>query len=192
MENIMMFSKKNFLRVRLRGLIAVWAITVAAVLGGGAYAIAIATVTASATDTVVTSTTNTNLSPTGGVPTTILSLTLPGSSTKASSYVLSAYGDLVNFGPSDYTRCAIRVNGSLVAAVAILVGDPSASGNQGPAGLLSPFALAGGITVPAGTTSENATFYCAHDNTNGSTPYVDASASFVAHRTGSLKVATEP
>ena len=180
-----MFSQKNFLGFRVGRLIAGTTFA-AAILSGGAYAIA------SAIDTVVTSTANTNLSTTGGVPTTILSLTLPGSSTNSVSYVLSSYGDLVNFGQSDYTRCAIRVNGNLTAAVATLVGDPSTSGNEGPAGFLSTFALAGGVTIHAGTASESAILECAHDNTNGATPYVDQSASLVAHRAASLKVITEP
>ena len=185
---MMIFSEKNSLRVLVRRLI-VGAMTAAAILGGSTYAIASAT--ASATDTVVTLTSNTNLSPDGGVTTTILSLTLPGSSTLATHYVLSGYGDLVNFAASDYTRCNIVVNGNQVAAVSTIVGDPSASGGQGPSGLLSPFGLTGGVTVPAGTTSENAVLQCWHDSTLGAMPYVDANASFVAHRTSSLKVATE-
>jgi len=120
MEHTMMFNKKNFLRIRVYRLIA-GAMVAVGILSGGAYAIA------SVTDTVVTLTNNTSLSPTGGVPTTILSLSLPGSSTGSVHYVLSSYGDLVNFSPSDYTRCAIQVNGNLVAAVATLVGDPAMS-----------------------------------------------------------------
>ena len=107
-------------------------------------------------------------------------------------YVLSAYGDLVNFTASDYTRCNIVVNRKEVAAVSTLVGDPSVSGGQGLAALLSPFTPAGGVTVLAGIRSENAILQCWQYNTFGAMPYVDANASFVARRTGSLKVATEP
>jgi hypothetical protein len=168
-------------------------VTVAAILGGSSYAVAasLTSVTASRHDTIVSISANHNLSPTGGVNTTILSLTLPGSSTERTDYVLSAYGDLVNFGPSDYTRCGVNVNGTSVAGVSTIVGAPSAAGAWGPAAFLSPFAEVGGVKIPAGTASETATLVCEHDHSNGSTPYVDAGTSMLAHRTDSLTIATE-
>ena len=144
-------------------------VTAALASGGVAYAATSGTPTASKADTIVTTTTNESLSGTGGVPTTIASLNLP-----PGAFVLHASGDLVNFGPSDYTRCQVFVAGTQVAAVSTLVGNPSASGAQGPAGLLSPFALVGGA-VNTTTSNELAVLRCSHDHTDGATPYVDSS-----------------
>lgn len=179
--------------VRPRRLTLIGLVLAAGIVAASGYVIAVAasSVTASATDTIVQSTANTNLSTTGGVETTILTLTLPGSATSR-DYVLTASGDVVNFGPSDYTRCQIFVNTTQIAAVAMIVGDPSATGARGPAGFLSTFAEVGGVTIPAGTASETATLQCEHDTSNGATPYVDAGASLTSHRTKSLLVATEP
>jgi hypothetical protein len=96
----------------------------------------------------------------------------------------------VNFGPSDFTPCQIFVAGTQVAAVSALVGDPTASGNQGPAGLLSPFALTGGAVNTTSSTVP-AMLRCEHDDTLGATPNVDSSASLWAHKTGGLKLATQ-
>lgn len=161
----------------------------AAVIGGSAYAATSSTVSASATDTVVTlASANRSLSVTGGEMTPVLMLRLPDTH-KASHYVLAAQGDLVNFGPSDYTRCNIVVNDHQVAAVSTIVGDPSAPGTEGPAAFVSPFALTGGVTVPK--TGATAVLQCWHDNTFGATPYVDTNASLWAHRTASLHLGTE-
>jgi hypothetical protein len=131
---------------------------------------------------------NKNLSNTGGVLTPILTVQLPASA-KGRQYVLAAQGDLVNFGPSDYTRCQILVNGTQIAAVSTMVGSPTTGGNRGPASFLSPFSLTGGANVPAA--GGTATLRCWHDTTNGATPYVDASTSIWAHQTGSLTTGTE-
>jgi hypothetical protein len=160
-------------------------VTAALVTGGAAYAARSSTPTASKTDTIVSTSANINLSATGGVETTIATLNLP-----PGAFVLHASGDVVNFGPSDFTRCQIVVASTQVAAVSTLVGDPAASGAQGPAGLLSPFALVGGA-VNATTTTELAALRCEHDTTNGSTPLVDGGASLWAHKTTGLKLATE-
>lgn len=178
--------------VRVRRPAVLAAIACTAVVGGGSYALAATlAVTASSTDTLVSSTSSVNLSTSGSVQTTILSLILPGSSSSSRHYVLSASGDLVNFGASDYTRCSISVNGTQIAGVSTIVGDPAAASSQGPAGFLSPFTLAGGVSIPAGTTSETAILQCWHDHANGATPYVDPSASLLSHKTTSLTVATE-
>ncbi len=168
-----------------RTAIASIVVTAALLSGGIAYAATSSTPTASTTDTIVTTISNKSLSPTGGVGTTIATLNLP-----PGAFVLHASGDLVNFGPSDYTRCGIFVAGTVVASVSTLVGNPSASGNQGPAGFLSPFALVGGAVNPT-TTTVSAALRCSHDHTNGATPYVDSSASLWAHKTSGLKLATE-
>jgi hypothetical protein len=167
-----------------RATIAAIVATAAMCTGGIAYAANAGTPTASKTDTIVTTTTNEHLGATGGVPTTIITLNLP-----PGAFVLHASGDLVNFGPSDFTRCQIFVAGSQVAAVSALVGSPTAAGNQGPAGLLSPFALTSGA-VNATTSTVQAVLSCEHDHT-GATPYVDSSASLWAHKTGGLKLARQ-
>jgi hypothetical protein len=112
-------------------------------------------------------------------------MSLPTSS-KATHYVLAAQGDLVNFGPSDYARCNLVVNGTQVAAVSAIVGDPAPTGSQGPAAYLSPFSLTGGVNVPA--TGGTAVLRCWHDDTNGATPSVDTGASVWAHQTESLTI----
>lgn len=160
------------------------AVTAALLSAGAAYAATAGTPVASKTDTIVTTTANTHLGAIGGVPTTIIRLNLP-----PGAYVLHASGDLVNFSPSDFTRCGITVAGTQVAAVSTLVGNPGLAGARGPAGLLSPFALVGGANNATGTT-ETAVLRCSHDTT-GPTPYVDASASLWAHKTSGLKLATQ-
>jgi hypothetical protein len=120
--------------------------------------------------------------------TPILTLTFPASSS-ATHYVLAAQGDIVNFGASDYTRCNLPVNGTQIGAVSTIVGNPTASGAQGPAAFQSPFSLTGAVNVPA--TGGTGVLQCWHDHTNGATPYVDGDASVWAHRTASLKTATE-
>lgn len=170
----------KFSRTAVAGLVLT-----AALLGGGiAYATS-STPTASKTDTIVTTTTNVHLSATGGVLTTIATLNLP-----PGAFVLHASGNLVNFAPSDFTRCQIFVAGTRVAAVSTLVGNPGLSGAAGPAGLLSPFAMTGGAVNPT-TSTVLAALRCSHDRTNGATPYVDANASLWAHKTTGLKLATE-
>jgi hypothetical protein len=162
-------------------ILATAATAITGLVGGGiAYAATASTPTASKTDTIVTTASNESLSATGQVKTTIASLNLP-----PGAYVLHASGDLVNFGPSDFTRCGIFVAGTNVAGVSTLVGNPSASGAQGAAGLLSSFALVGGA-VNATTSNQLAVLACEHDDTNGARPYVDSSATLWAHKTGGL------
>lgn len=171
----------KFSRTAVAGIM----VTAALLSGGIAYAATSSTPTASKTDTIVTTAAGVSLSATGGVETTIATINLP-----PGAYVLHASGDLVNNGPSDYTRCQIQVGGTPVAGVSTLVGNPSTSGASGPADLLSPFALTGG-TVNSTTTTVSATLRCWHDTTNGSTPYIDGDASLWAHKTSGLKLATE-
>jgi hypothetical protein len=170
-----------------RQLTATAAVVAAALIAGTAYA-ASTSVTASSTDNVVTRSSGTTLSTTGGTLTPVITVALP-SSTNGTHYVLAAQGDLVNFGPSDFTRCILVVNGSQVAGVSTMVGDPTASGARGPSAILSPFSLTGGANVPAA--GATAVLKCSHDVSNGATPYVDAGASLSAHRTTSLKIASE-
>jgi len=160
------------------------AVTAALLTAGAAYAATAGTPTATKTDTIVTTTGIKSLSAEGGTRTTIIRINLP-----RGAYVLDASGDLVNFGPSDYTRCQISVAGTQVAAVSTLVGDPAASDAQGAAALVAPFALTGGVIVTRA--NAQAILRCSHDDTNGATPYVDSNVSLWAHKTSALKTATQ-
>src|SRR5689334_15858853 len=158
--------QKRSLWVRLYCAMTAAAIITTCMLGSGSYAMA------ATTDTVVELLNNTPLPSNGATWNTVLSLTLKGSTTQPVKYVLSAYGDLVNFSSAtDFARCRILVNTTQVAFVSTYVGIGAGSDQ------LSTFASAGGVTVPTGTTSQNALLQCEHDNTNGATPYVDAFAS---------------
>jgi hypothetical protein len=176
---------KNILARRRQ--VAIAAVAATALAGGSAYA-ASSAVTAGGGDTVVSTASSTNLSTTGGVMTPVLSLTLPTSS-GGQHYVIAAQGNFVNFGPSDYTRCRVVMNGTQISSVTATVGDPTQSGNMGPAGYVVPFSLTGGTNVPA--SGGTAVLQCWHDDSNGATPYLDGNASMWAHKTGSLKIATE-
>jgi hypothetical protein len=140
-------------------------------------------VPATAGDTVVRSASVKNLSYEAKTRVPILAVALP-----AGMYVLTVHGDLVNFGPSDFTRCQVVVNGAEIASVSTIVGDQGLR-NRGPAGYVSPFSLAGGVKV--GNAGATATLQCWHDNANGAAPYVDRGATLVTHRTDSLKVVTQ-
>jgi hypothetical protein len=165
---------------------------VAAVLGGGAWAWASSqVVTASSVDTWVRTHANTNLSPTGAVPTTILTVQLPRSSSAPSRYVLTASGDIVNFGPSDYIRCGITIGGVEPSVPAAMVGDGSQAGAQGPGTFVMPITATDAVTLPAGTGVVNAILECHHDHTNGAAPYIDAGFAMWVHKTGSLTIGSE-
>lgn len=170
-----MFSKK----IRRIGLIAS-AVAAASLAGGSAYG-ALSTISATAADTIAVHGGGTFLSTNGGVETPIMSIALP-----QGKFVLSASGNLVNFGPADYTRCQIVVNGTQIAAMSTAVGNPTAAGSVGPAGSLATVALVGGATV--GTGGATATLQCEHDYTAGAQPYFDNVGSMWAHRTNSLIV----
>jgi hypothetical protein len=155
----------------------------AAVAGAGAVASASsARVTARATDVVVRTGAAHPLSADGDTRAVIISLRLP-----AGKWVLSAAGDLVNFGPSDYTRCQLVVRGHEVGAVSTIVGDPAPPESQGAAGFLSTFTVSAGIALSAPST---ASLQCWHDNTNGASVYVDPGSTLVAHKTRSLQSVT--
>lgn len=113
----------------------------------------------------------------------MLTLSLP-----AGRWVLSASGDLVDWGPSDYTRCRIQVGGRQIAATSTMVGNGAAVGAHGPASFLSPFSLTGAVSL---TSPAAATLDCWHDATVSSGAYVDPNASLYAHKSGSLQVASE-
>ena len=177
---------------RRRRVIAALGTVAAAVLGGGGYAWAASGISASTIDTFVSTSHNINLSTTGHVVTPILTVTLPTSRSATRNYVLEASGDFVNFGPSDYTRCAIAVNGTETIGVAAMVGDGSQFGAQGPGAYVMPWSLKWAVSLPPTSAGPaTADVECAHDNSNGAGPYVDAGASLWVHKTASLSVATE-
>jgi hypothetical protein len=164
----------------LRAIGAIGLVTAAASFGAASAHASAPAITVSHTDTVASHASGgITLSPTGGQKTPIVSMSLP-----QGSYVLSASGDVVNFGPSDFTRCDIMVKGIEVGANSTIVGDPSQSGSVGSASLLSPVLVTGGVSVAS--PGATATLYCWHDNSNGSAPYFDVAGSMWAHRSSSL------
>ncbi len=146
-------------------------------VSGVAYAVS--GVPSSATDAFAKKTSgNTNMSASGGVHTTVLSLTLP-----AGSWVLHGDETVVNFGASDYARCGIVSGGTSLDTHATMVGQPGISGSWGPASFVSTVSETDAVVLTKATTVG---IYCEHDHTNGSKPYVDADADLWAHRAGSL------
>jgi len=128
---------------------------------------------------------NMNLSTTGGGEVTITSLSLsPG------SWVVSAEATLVNFGPSDFTRCQITANGSQIASGTTMVGNPGLGGAEGAAALVAGRGLIGAFET---STTVPVELRCLHDhNTPSGAPYVyvDAGAVLWAHKSASLSVTT--
>jgi len=149
-----------------------------ATASGAVAAATVATVASTTKDVVVSSTSNKSLGTTGGTRTVIASAAFP-----AGSWVLTLHATMVNFGPSDYGRCELYQGATAIAGATATVGDPAQAGNRGPASLVSTLSLAYGVTLAAPTTMS---VQCSHDSTNGSTPYVDASASLVAHKSPAL------
>jgi hypothetical protein len=125
---------------------------------------------------IVTNSSNVALSQDGLSPTTVLSTELA-----AGTYMLSASGDLVNFGASDYGRCEIYVAGVEIANTSTIIGNPSASGDSGPAGILGGVSLSGAVTVGSGGAAVD--LVCSHDDNDVSTvPYFDAGGALLAVR----------
>jgi hypothetical protein len=128
---------------------------------------------------------NINLSATGGVSTPIMTLNLP-----AGKWVLHADQTMVNFGPSDYAGCEIgdTANSDLNAHNNI-VGDPNATGAQGPASFVDTLSETAAVSLSAPTT---VTITCGHNDTNGSTPYINSNADLWAHRSANLVITQLP
>jgi hypothetical protein len=139
-------------------------------------------------DIVRNTTANKNLSSTGGVSNavTIVSVTVP-----AGSWVLSATDDAVNFGPSDYTRCAISAGNGMVGGVTTVVGSPNLSGNMGAGSYVAALATIAPVTS---TTSFVASLQCWHDTSTPAgygPPYIDANAMLWAHPVAALDSAAQ-
>ncbi len=136
-----------------------------------------AAVTSPPKDVLAETSSNTNLSTVGGQETTVISMTLP-----AGSWVITSEDTLVNFGPSDYFRCAIQAPGTTqIASGSSMVGDPNLSGAQGPGVYVAGRGLVGSLKS---TSSFTASLVCSHDNNTPSgngPPYVDAGAVMWAH-----------
>jgi hypothetical protein len=128
---------------------------------------------------------NINLSTTGGVSTPIMTLKLA-----AGKWVLHADQTMVNFGPSDYAGCEIgdTANSDLNAHNNI-VGDPNATGAQGPASFVDTLSETAAVSLSAPTT---VTITCGHNNTNGATPYINSNADLWAHRSSNLVITQLP
>jgi hypothetical protein len=117
------------------------------------------------------------LSPQGGVRVTVESVTLP-----AGHWVLSSKESLVNFGPSDYVRCAIVAGSGDINGATSLVGDTAQPGNQGPGALVATVENLGSIDLTKPTVIS---VQCDHDTT-GAQPYVDADSALWAHRSRNI------
>ena len=155
-------------------------------LAGAATGIAYAatSIGSRTSDALIKTTSSTNLSSTGGVYTVIETLTLP-----PGKWVLQADNTMVNFGPSDYTRCVLFSGSTGLNGHASMVGDPNASGAQGPGVYVATLSETSSVKLSATT---KVGVQCGHDNTNGSTPYIDSDATLWAHRAKSLVQLTTP
>ena len=164
--------------------LVVSAVVVAGMAGAGAAYAATANATgavgSTTSDVVVSTSASKTLSKTGGATVTIASVTLP-----KGSWVLTLHASLVNFGPSDYTRCSLYQSSTNVGGATATVGDPVGTGSMGPAAYVSTISFATAIR-----TSANAAISvrCYHDTTNGSAPYVDGGASLVAHKSPNVVI----
>ena len=167
----------------------------AATVSAAAPAWATTATSQAAAATAVTSTTvqdyweqtnhNINISTAGAVETPIMTLRLP-----AGKWVLHADQTMVNFGPSDYAGCEIgdTANSDLNAHNNI-VGDPNATGAQGPAPFVDTLSETAAVSLSAPTT---VTITCSHQNTNGATPYINSNADLWAHRSSNLVITQLP
>jgi hypothetical protein len=140
---------------------------------------------ASVTDYWEQTTSTVSLSSTGGTETPIMTLSLP-----KGNWVLHADQTMVNFGPSDYAGCSIgdTANDNLNTH-RTMVGNPAASGAQGPAALVTVLSETAAVSLTAKTT---VTITCEHDTSNGATPYIDANADLWAHRSSNLVITQLP
>lgn len=126
-----------------------------------------------------------NISTNGGVQTPIMTLKLP-----AGKWVLHADQTIVNFGPSDFSGCTIAdTSNSNLNTHRTIVGDPSATGAQGPATYAAVLSETAAVSLSASTTI---TVTCEHDLSDGATPYIDSNADLWAHRSSDLVITQLP
>jgi hypothetical protein len=161
-------------------------LAIALATAGASYAFTAAgEVTSTTKDALSETTASVNLSKVGGTPVVIASLSLP-----KGSWVVSSEETLVNFGPSDYTRCRIDANGSQIASGTTMVGNSALSGGQGPGTYVAGRGLVGSFV---GTASETVTLECSHDHNTPSSEgpgYVDPGAVLWAHKSTNLSGTT--
>jgi hypothetical protein len=169
------------------------AAAVAATVGASAPAWATTATSQAATATAATTVQdyweqtshNITMSATGGAETPIMTLALP-----AGHWVLHADQTMVNFGPSDYAGCSIGdTSNNNLNTHRTMVGDPNASGGQGPASYVTVLSETAAVSLSAPTT---VTIYCEHDTSNGAIPYIDSAADLWAHRSSSLVITQLP
>jgi hypothetical protein len=152
---------------------AVAAAVAALALAGAGYAVSsTGTLPSNTTDGFAETSAATPLGMSGGTHVTVASLALP-----AGAWVLSSEASIVNFGPSDYTRCRIVASGVQIASGTTLVGDPSQPGANGAGALVAARGLVGSVVH---STPFTAALDCSHDSSN-SNPYVDPGAVLWAH-----------
>ncbi|MCD9145705.1 hypothetical protein [Streptomyces albireticuli] len=116
----------------------------------------------------------------GGVPTTVLSETVP-----AGSWVLSSNATLVSWEPSDYTRCTLYAGETVVGGAASMIGNASTGAGSG---VFAATVAAHGAFSGTGPTTVS--LRCGHDTTRNRAPYVDPGATLWLHRSdgpGQLK-----
>lgn len=147
---------------------------------------AAATKTAATEDTLMQLAAIKNLSTTGGATVTILTASVP-----AGSWIISGTASLVNFGPSDYTRCQVVAGSTQVGASTTMVGNPGLAGGQGPAAYVANLTATGPVTSSVPFT---ASFNCWHDHDTpigAGPPYVDGGASLWVHLSAGLVAGLE-
>lgn len=140
---------------------------VIAALASGAYA---------QDDVHVRKNSSTFLTQTPGYNTTVLSVQLP-----AGQWVLSSRASLVNFGPSDYTRCQLVSNDIQVGAATAFIGSDST--------FVSTIAITGAFSSDDVATVE---LRCGHDVFSSNPPYVDPHVTIWAHRSNDLQIIELP
>ena len=128
---------------------------------------------------------NINMSSAGGTQAPIMTLNLP-----AGRWILHADQTMVNFGPSDYAGCTISdPSNPDLNSHGTIVGDPNAAGAWGPASFVASLSETVAVSLSATTT---VSVSCDHQNSNGSTPYINSNADSRAHRSSNLVITQLP
>ncbi|MFI1801157.1 hypothetical protein ACH427_27935 [Streptomyces sp. NPDC020379] len=121
------------------------------------------------------------LSTSGGVATTLASVTVD-----AGSYVLAGNATLVYWGSSDYSRCTLYAGETALGGAATVVGNPAGAGSAGTGVYAATVAVHGAVSATSPTT---VSLRCQHDSNRDSAPYVDPTATLWVHNTGSFGLA---
>jgi hypothetical protein len=170
-----------------RMLLSVCAVGIAGLLGvtGGLAVAATSTARSPKASYWEQTHSNINMSVTGGTLATIETLALP-----AGNWVLHADQSLVNFGPSDYAGCQIGDSATPdLNAHRTMVGNPNASASLGPSSFVTELSETAAVSL---LSPDTITVTCEHDDTNGSTPYIDSNADLSANKTSALSIIQLP